>query len=423
MNEQKGKTMGESSKELFSAMMKRFEDAVCLRVPDRVPFLPLFTFFPAKYAGITCEEAMFDGEKLVRAWKKVVLDFQPDMYNSFANLAIGPMLETLQCRYLKWPGHGVPPHQGYQFVEEEFMKAEEYDEFLFDPTDFVLRKFLPRAYGSLEPLQKLPSLLTAYYTRFMTSTAVLGLQDVAGAAQSLLKSGNEALRIASALARFSREMSDLGFPCQFGGVAYAPFDYLGDFLRGTRGVMLDMFRHPEKLLQATEKLVPYILSGALAGVKATGVKTIFIPLHKGLDGFMSPEQFRVFYWPTLRKVILSLIREGAIPSVLWEGDCTSRLEVIRDIPKGKAVYAFERTDIFRAKEVLGDTVCIRGNVPPALLNLGSPEEVRGYCRELIQGVGKGGGFLMDGAIGIPDEAKPENLRAMADAVKDYGVYS
>jgi len=73
--------------------------------------------------------------------------------------------------------------------------------------------------------------------------------------------------------------------------------------------------------------------------------------------------------------------------------------------------------------VLGDTVCIRGNVPPALLNLGSPEEVRGYCRELIQGVGKGGGFLMDGAIGIPDEAKPENLRAMADAVKDYGVYS
>jgi hypothetical protein len=415
--------MGESTKEQYSQRMKRFEDAVGLRVPDRVPFLPFFTFFPAKYAGITCEEAMYDCEKLSRAWKKVVLDFQPDMYNPFGNLAVGPMLEALQCRYLKWPGHGVPSHQGYQFVEEELMKADEYEEFLFDPTDYVLRKFLPRAYGSLGPLQKLPSLLSVYYTRFLTSTAVLGFQDVAEAAQSLLKSGTEALRIAGRLARFGQEMSDLGFPCQFGGVAYAPFDYLGDFLRGTRGVMLDMFRHPEKLLQAVEKLVPYILTGALSGVKLTGVRTVFIPLHKGLDGFMSPEQFRVFYWPTLRKVVLSLIQEGAIPSVLWEGDCTSRLEMIRDIPKGKAVYAFERTDIFRAKEVLGDTVCIRGNVPPALLNLGFPEEVKGYCKRLIRVVGKGGGFLMDGAIGIPDEAKPENLRAMADAVRDYGVYS
>jgi uroporphyrinogen-III decarboxylase len=423
MKERKGKAMGESTQELYEKRMRRFEDAVQLRVPDRVPFLPHFTFFPARYAGITCQEAMFDCEKLARAWKKTVLDFQPDMYNSFVNLALGPMLETLQCRYLKWPGNGVPSHQGYQFVEEECMKAEEYDEFLFDPTDFVLRKFLPRAYGSLQPLQKLPCLPSVYYTRFLTSTAVLGLQDVAEAAQSLLKSGVEAQRVSATLARFAEEMSELGFPSQYGGVAYAPFDYLGDFLRGTRGVMLDMFRHPQKLLQSTEKLLPYILSGALAGVKATGVKTVFIPLHKGLDGFMSPEQFRVFYWPTLRKVIVSLIQEGAVPSVLWEGDCTSRLEMIRDIPKGKAVYAFERTDIFRAKEILGDTVCIRGNVPPALLNLGSPEEVREYCKKLIRIVGKGGGFLLDGAIGIPDEAKSENLRAMAHAVKDYGLYS
>ena len=76
----------------------------------------------------------------------------------------------------------------------------------------------------------------------------------------------------------------------------------------------------------------------------------------------------------------------------------------------------------KAKEVLGDRICIRGNVPASLLNLGSPEEVRAYCRNLIEKVGKGGGFILDGATGIPDEAKPENVRAMADAVTQYGVY-
>ena len=246
---------------------------------------------------------------------------------------------------------------------------------------------------------------------------------MAGAVETLLKCGAEALRVVSRGATFMKEMAVLGFPCQFGGVAYAPFDYLGDFLRGTLGIMLDIYRRPDKLLQAIEKLVPYIIRGAVGAAKATGIPAVFIPLHKGLDGFMSPAHFRTFYWPTLRKVILSLIDEGLIPSVLWEGDCTSRLETISDIPKGKAVYAFERTDIFKAKEVLGDTVCIRGNVSPSLLNLGSPEEVKEYCKKLINIVGKGGGFIMDGAIGIPDEAKPENVKAMAESVRKYGIYA
>jgi uroporphyrinogen-III decarboxylase len=217
-------------------------------------------------------------------------------------------------------------------------------------------------------------------------------------------------------------MKALGFPSQIGGVAYAPYDYIGDFLRGTRGIMLDMYRVPDKLLEAMEKLIPFILHGAIAPARKTGIPFIFMPLHKGLDGFMSLDQFKTFFWPSLKRVILNLIEEGFIPVVLWEGDCTSRLETIKDIPKGKAVYWFERTDIFKAKKILGDTVCIRGNVPATLLCVGRPEEVETYCKKLIDEVGKGGGFILDGAIGVPDEAKPENVRAMANTTKEYGVY-
>ena len=92
------------------------------------------------------------------------------------------------------------------------------------------------------------------------------------------------------------------------------------------------------------------------------------------------------------------------------------------MPKGKVIYWFERTDIFKAKEILGDTVCIRGNVPASLLITGSPQKVGDYCKKLIDIVGRDGGFLLDGAFGIPDEAKPENVAAMAEITKEYGKY-
>jgi uroporphyrinogen-III decarboxylase len=147
-----------------------------------------------------------------------------------------------------------------------------------------------------------------------------------------------------------------------------------------------------------------------------------MPLHKGLDGFMSEEQFKTFYWPTLREMMITFINEGLVPCPLWEGKCDSRLEIIKDIPPGKAIYHFEQTDLFKAKEVLGNTVCIRGGVPTSILCTGTPEDVKTHCKKIIDGVGKGGGFIMDGPIGIPDETRPENMKAFEEATKEYGVY-
>jgi uroporphyrinogen-III decarboxylase len=137
---------------------------------------------------------------------------------------------------------------------------------------------------------------------------------------------------------------------------------------------------------------------------------------------MSPKQFNTFFWPGLKKVMMALIDKNIVPIVLWEGDCTSRLETIADIPKGKAVYWFERTDLFKAKEALRNRVCIRGGPSVSLLCTGSPRDVRDYCKRLIDVVGKDGGFILDGPIGIPDEAKPENVRAMVDFTREYGIY-
>ncbi len=411
--------------ELFRERSQRVEDVVQLRVPDRVPVAPIFQYFYAKYGGITHKEANYHYGKWSTAVKKTAVDFQPDLIQNPRHLILAPglLMEMVDLKEIKWPGHGVSENYSFQFVEGEYMKAEEYDSFLYDPSDYVLRTYMPRIYGVLEPFKSLPPLrimMLGYGTAHLF--AALARPETTKALETLIKAGAESRRWRSVMNSLQEKLNRMGFPLSSDSIGLAPFDVIGDHLRGTRGAMLDMYRRPDKLIKATEKVLPMELQAATFAAKRSGNPRVFIPLHKGADGFMSSEQFKTFYWPTLRKLITGLISEGLTPWVLFEGNYSSRLEIIRDIPKGKVIYHFERTDIFKAKEILGDVACIRGGVPNSLLCTGTPEEVKDRCKQLIDVVGKGGGFIMD-AGAIIDEAKPENIKAMVDFTKEYGVYS
>jgi uroporphyrinogen-III decarboxylase len=170
-----------------------------------------------------------------------------------------------------------------------------------------------------------------------------------------------------------------------------------------------------------EVLTPLMIQMGINSAQATGNPLIFIPLHKGADGFLSDEQFRKFYWPTLREVILGLIEGGCIPLPAAEGGYTSRLEVVKDLPRGKTVWMIDLTDMADAKRTIGQNACLLGNVPSSLLNLGTPEEVRAYVKRLIEVAGKDGGLIICNGSFF-DEAKPENVKAMVEAAKEYGVY-
>jgi len=247
------------------------------------------------------------------------------------------------------------------------------------------------------------------------------MPEIAGALEALQKAAAEALKWLTHVRDEMQTITHLGFPDILGGHAAAPFDVIGDWFRGTRGIMLDMYRHPDKLLEAMEKLVPIQIGMGTSLSKRMGKPVVMLMLHKGLDSFMSNDQFKTFYWPTLRKVLVGLIEEGLVPMPLFEGSYTSRLEIIQDIPKGKAIYWFEEVDIYKAKEILGDTVCFRGNVPGSMLYAGTPQQIKDYVKEMIDVVGKGGGLMLDSGIWF-DEAKHENVKAMVDFTKEYGVY-
>jgi uroporphyrinogen-III decarboxylase len=414
----------ENAEVLYQKRSRRIQDVVELREPDRVPFMPLVHYYVAKYAGITFQEAMHDLDKLKAAIEKMVVELQLDscLETTFRLLSWAPPLKVLDIRQVVFPGHGLGPNSPLQFVENEYMKAEEYDDFLLDPTGFILSKVFPRAYGALAPFKNFPSVPMAYYARMAPFAAAFSAPEMAEAIASLMKSGAEAVKVLQKGGSFAKEMMGRGYPPQFTSVVYAPYDYIGDFFRGTKGIMLDMYRSPDKLLAMLERVYELLARAALSVPKMPGVNLVFMPLHKGLDGFMSLDQFKTFFWPTLKRMMLALLDAGFTPCPLWEGNCTSRLETISDMPKGKVVYWFEQTDLFKAKEIMGDRICLRGNVPASMLTVGTPQQVKEYCRKLIQVVGKGGGFILDGAIGIPDDSKTENVMAMVEAVREYGVY-
>ena len=165
---------------LFAERERRVNDAIALKATDRVPLILLSGFFPATYAGLTYKEIMYEPEKTVSAFTKFSTDFQPDMIdNPFASRFVGALLDALDYQQLAWPGHGLNEKGSYQFVEGAYMKADEYERFLYDPTDFILRTYWPRVFGLMKPLENLPPLNDIIsYCMGTTKFAILGSAEM-----------------------------------------------------------------------------------------------------------------------------------------------------------------------------------------------------------------------------------------------------
>ncbi|MGD9116262.1 MAG: uroporphyrinogen decarboxylase family protein [Dehalococcoidia bacterium] len=401
----------------------RIRDAVQLKkTPDRVPVLPMLSFFPTYYAGVSPREAMYDYDKLAEATKKYLYDFEPDVQSGIGIASSGRIFDILDYKLYAWPGHGVSEDSTYQCLEKEYMMADEYDALIRDPSYFFTNTYFPRIFGNLQGFKMLPNFATMQELPFVGPNVLpFGLPDVRAAYQSLFEAGEEALKWAGAVGAFGVEVASQGFPGVAGGFTKVPFDVIGDTLRGTRGIMLDIYRQPDKVLAAMDALTPIMIDMGVAATQMAGNPMVMIPLHKGADGFLSDAQFKKFYWPHFRQVIMGLVNEGCVPFSFVEGGYNTRLEVIRDVPKGTTFWTFDTTDMARAKKILGDVACIGGNVPTDLLAVGTAQQVEDYVKNLIDTCAPGGGYVVANGVAA-DQVKPENMRVMIDYTKEHGVY-
>lgn len=412
--------MGNDIKMQYESRLKRFNDSVSLKEPDRVPLIPVTHGFPIHYAGGTYSECMADWEAAGRCLDIYYKDFKPDIGWDPVQWYPAKYLEEVGITWFRWPGKQIEePNVMYQYIEDEYMKENEYSEAIHDMTKFMMNKWIPRSFSKLDGFSKLDFRNSMWFGH-MATLASFGLPEVQSSLKAAMAAGENLLAWFDYLAKYDEKMeTEFGIPVAYATFAFAPFDMIGDTLRGTLGILYDIHDHGEELLELIDKVTDYAIKDAIDSAKATGRKNVWMWLHKGLDSFMSDEVFKTFYWPSLRKMITEIAQAGLTPMVYVEGKYDTRLSYLTEVPKSKIVYLFEDVDMGNAKKILKDTACIAGNVSNTMLAFGKKQEVVDYCKWLIDTCAPGGGYMMDTSATL-DEAKIENVIAMFETTKTYG---
>jgi uroporphyrinogen-III decarboxylase len=414
--------------ETFQRRSQRWMDVLALKEPDRVPAMLIAEGAVTQYAGITQADIFYSPEKLAQASLKFQEHFQPD-YSMGVLPMSGRALDLIGYTPARWPGssrpNALPENTHFQYVEHEYMSAEDYDQLIANPDGYMLRTYIPRAFENLKGFEILPSLYHLVEITGPTSVlAPMAMGPLRDSLEKMLKAANIVMEELMPTTLAGLQITwQWGAPGVMGGITFAPFDIIGDTMRGTRGIMLDMYNYPDKLIAACEAITPISIQMAVESSMATGNPYIIIPLHKGADGFMSNEQFEKFYWPSLKAQLLGIIEAGLIPIPFVEGSYNQRLDIIAEsgLPAGKIAWMFDKTDMKAAKKKIGSWACIGGNVPTSLFLTGTSQEMENYCKNLMDIAAPGGGFFLAPGASV-DHARFENVSAFINSPKKYGVY-
>lgn len=372
---------------------ERIETAIRLGKPDRVPVVPIIDFFAAGYGGISQKEMFFDVKKADRAVEITMRDLGRIDGQSLTYAGFGKALRFFFPRPPRIPGvDGVPESEGFQFVEESVMSPDEYKDIEEEgPFRWLIKK---------------------------TCEGKPQYQGISGKINFLYMLANVAPQLKMSI----RRLRSLGVESLVGyNIAFTPLEFISLFLRSFSDLVLDMFRRPDELKAASRALLQPMQLQGLALVKLTGVKRVFMGGARTSASFIGPRQFEEFALPEWIATTEYFVSHGITPILHMDSEWAPFFPYLKELPKRKCVLNLDGTsDIFKAKEMLGDHMCIMGDVPASLLKLGEPQEVDEYCRRLISELGADGGFILSSGCTIPYDAKPENVKAMLASVHRYG---
>jgi hypothetical protein len=396
-----------NTEELYRQRLSRYLTAMRNERPDRIPIRPFVAEFTAKYAGMSCQDVVHDYNRAFEAARQCAAGFDWDAVVSNMVYVWTGLTQAIGLTYYGVPGIDVPASNGFQYREPEegksFMKEDEYDELIDDPTAFLYNKWLPRVSEDISPM----GTATSYRNNL-----------------ALVKGGMAMLNYFNAYGpHVAKLRSESGTVSAINGIFKAPFDILGDKLRGYLGLTMDMLTQPEKVRKACEALMPHLYNVALTSSDPLKQVPIGYWMHRGCIPFVSAGEFESHYWPTVRPIIEELWRNGHQTLFYAEGNWDHHLESFRDLPDKSIVYHVDSGDIFRTHRTIGDKFCLSGGIPNTLLSFGNPDQIRARCKKVIDEVAREGGYLMDASAIIQNDATIENMRVLTDFTREYGVYS
>jgi uroporphyrinogen-III decarboxylase len=207
------------------------------------------------------------------------------------------------------------------------------------------------------------------------------------------------------------------------GILKAPLDIIADKLRGYLGLLDDLQTQPKKVLAACEALAPHLCNVAMGSSDPTGTVPVGFWMHRSCVPFVSPDTFKNYFWATLKPIILELWRHGRQTLFYAEGNWNHHLDSFAELPDRSIVYHVDQADIFEVHRKLGHKFCLSGGVPNVALSWGTPDQVRDHVKQIIDGVAQDGGYILDASAIMQNDTNPDNMRAMTDFAREYGVYS
>jgi len=370
--------------------IERVFTAISLKEPDRVPIWMLIDFLPVKYYDITAKEIIEDPVKSQKAYEWLYLELGGfdfglpggGIYFQFINV----FPDTYSAYYLDWrlPGRMLSEYASPQLFERSHnnpvLKETDYNR-LIDDGFFWLLNFNRASRKDSRILGKVAKKVTKNIEKWWNYYKTPTIAE---------------------------------------GGATIPFELLS-FFRGSTNFMKDIYRYPEKIKEVSDFIIDGLIAVGEYGPMMSGGKTIIVGATRCSADFISEKHFEDLVFPYLKKMVETFLKDGFIVQLHFDTNWTPRLHYLEGLPKGNIyLHIDERTDIFKAKEILGDHMCIEGNLKPSLFSLGSPHQIEEHVKKIINECADGGGLMVGSEI--PDNAKMENVKALVDTCKNYGIY-
>jgi uroporphyrinogen-III decarboxylase len=366
---------------------ERFEAAVALEPVDRTPVMPLMTAFAVRAQGMTQGEAWREPEKGFKAMLDTFNDlggfdklYKPNLF--------WPMLGGRFCAApvrVLLPGRQLPEDSLNQIDERELFSRDDYDKI----AALGWNAFWDEHYEIMSggrPVEKVKLTQDRLLEEYVREVQIYHQMDIHPLFGAYVDSSIMAYSMGRTLTEFT----------------------------------MDIYEVPHKMKAAMDATCDDLIQNALDVIKVTQIPLVFIVLERGSGFYYRLDVFEQFEWPYLQRYVDAFLSEGVTPWFHFDTNWTLNLPYLKQLPRAKCVADFDSTtDIFKAKEILRDHMCISGDVPASLLTLGNPEEVGDYCKRLIDTVGRGGGFFLTTGCECPVDAKFENVKMMIDVAKSY----
>ncbi len=362
-----------TNQELLCERKERLRKAVALEKPDKTPFILMADAFCARHMGVKlsdfCSSLKFANQVMLNSCKAL-----GDLEGMTSAFPAGPIFSLIFMTHVKLPGKELPDDSLWQLEEKEVITIEDYD-----------------------------TILQKGWMPFMTDCLVNRLHFP-------LEESLAELADAPAMVQ---NFEDAGY------LIYSPIvaTAVPELISGGRSMpkfIHDLYKIPDKVEAVLDVIQQEMLPQLRQQIRHTKSSIVFLSPARGASEFFSPKLWERFVWKYIRETVEVIIDEGACVDLHIDSNWERDLHFFRSLPKAKCVFESDGvTNIYKIKEVLGDHMCIKGDVAATMLTLGSPDDVYNYCTKIIRDIGPG--LILSTGCSAPPDAKVENIKAMVAA--------